>query len=422
MGMGALVFDIGLLRDERRRCVVATDAAALAAATDLYTNWNKNAGVDKDGTAAKSAKTTATANGFTDGDDTTVTVNVYPSNYQGGQWAGSQIPQGYAEVIITYKQSRYFGTIWGSDKMTVGARAVARGTYSPATPGILVLDPNQSNSFDLTSSGNVTVTNGGSITVDSTDNAGAALTNSGSGIASTINLSGSTYSHSNTGTLQGTINYSQPATPDPLASLPEPSQPSGYPSTPTVGSASGPALTQGYDQNNGLNYSGTSTIYLTPGYYAGIKLSSSGSVVLQDNPDGSPGIYYIGSQGLSISNSGGISGSNVLLYSDGTGNISLTGTGNMTISPPTSGTYKGISIFQERSSTKQISVTGSGNMNVSGTLYAAKAKVTLTAQGNYTNNFGSQWIAYDLVVTGTGSFTVNYDGTATPVRNIQLVE
>jgi hypothetical protein len=61
-------------------------------------------------------------------------------------------------------------------------------------------------------------------------------------------------------------------------------------------------------------------------------------------------------------------------------------------------------------------------MNVTGTFYAAAAKVTLTAQGNYTNYIASQWIAYQLVVTGTGNFTVNYSGIATPIRMIQLVE
>jgi hypothetical protein len=420
-GMAALVFDLGLLRDDRRRAVVAADAAALAAATDLFNNWNTYSGEDKDGTAVKSAKTTAAANGFTDGSGgVTVTVNVYPSNFQQGPHSGTQIPKGTAEVIISFQQERYFGSIWGSQKLTGGARAVARGTYSPASPGILVLDPTDNNTFNLTSSGNVTVNNGGSIVIDSSSSSGASLTNTGNGVATTINITGKAYSASNAGTLQGTINYNVPATPDPLAALPEPSQPA-LPSTPTIG---GVAMTsgQGYSTSQGLNYSGTQTIDLYPGYYAGIKLSSSGSVVLHDNADGSPGIYYIGSQGLSISNSGGISGDNVMIYTDGTGSISLTGTGSMTLTPPTSGTYQGITIFQERTSTKQISITGSGNMNVAGTLYAAKAKVTLTAQGNYTNNLGSQWVAYQLVVTGSGNFTVDYSGTATPIRSIQLVE
>src|ERR1700722_30271 len=74
MGMAALVFDLGMLRDERRCAVVAADSAALAAATDLYTNWNTNAGVDTSGSAVTSAKTTAAANGFPNSGNTTVNV------------------------------------------------------------------------------------------------------------------------------------------------------------------------------------------------------------------------------------------------------------------------------------------------------------------------------------------------------------
>src|SRR5262249_55478940 len=106
----------------------------------------------------------------------------------------------------------------------------------------------------------------------------------------------------------------------------------------------------------------------------GIKVTGNDQIVLHDNPDGSQGIYYIGSQGLSITNAGGITGSNVMLYSNGTGNISLTESGSMSLSPPTSGIYKGITLFQERSSNKQISITAQGNMDMSGTFYAAAAR------------------------------------------------
>jgi hypothetical protein len=183
-------------------------------------------------------------------------------------------------------------------------------------------------------------------------------------------------------------------------------------------------LGSNYSLNNGVNDSGNqgNTIDLYPGYYAGIKVTGNDQIVLHDNLDGSPGIYYIGSQGLSITNAGGITGSNVMIYSNGTGNISLTGSGSMSLSPPTSGTYQGITLFQNRTSNKQINITGQGNMNMTGTFYAAAAKVSITGVGNYANNIGSQWIAWQLYVTGQGSFNVNYNGQATPVRRIQLVE
>ena len=177
-----------------------------------------------------------------------------------------------------------------------------------------------------------------------------------------------------------------------------------------------------YSANNGVNYSGSATIQLYPGYYAGINITGSGSVVLNPNPDGSPGIYYVGSQGLSVTNSGGMTANNVMIYSNGTGNISLTGSGSLTMSPPTSGIYQGITLFQERSSNKQISITAQGNMNMTGTFYAAKSNVTITGQGGYNNPIGSQWIAWQLAVTGSGSFSVNYNGQATPVRSIGLIE
>jgi hypothetical protein len=415
MGVIAIVCDGGILLSDRRQEQRAADSAALAAATDLFTNWNKYAGKDTSGTAQHSALTTAAANGFpNDGVNSTVTVNIPP---QSGTFAGRV---GYAEVLITYNQARFFSNIWGSGALKVTARAVARGTYTPASPGILILDPTDNNTLDVTASGNVTVTNGGTIDVNSNSaNGGATCTSTGNIVASTINLSDNTYNHSNTGTLIGTINYNQPPTPDPLAALPEPAQPP----LPTLPSSVLALLGSNYSTNNGVNDSGQGrTIDLYPGYYAGIKVSGSDQIVLHDNSDGSPGIYYIGSQGLSITNAGGITGSNVLIYSNGTSNISLTGSGSMSLSPPTSGTYQGITLFQERSSNKQISITGQGNMNMTGTFYAAAAKVSITGQGGYNNPIGSQWIAWQLDVTGSGSFTVNYNGQATPVRLIQLVE
>jgi Flp pilus assembly protein TadG len=411
----AIVIDGGSLLSDRRQAQRAADSAALAAATDLFTKWNTNAGTDPDGTASQSAQTTATANGFpNDGTNSTVTVNIPPKT---GTFVGKA---GYAEVIITYYQTRFFSNLMGSGKLKVSARSVARGLYKPSSPGILILDPTDNNTLDVTASGGVTVTNGGSIIVDSKSaNGGLTITNTGNVTAANVNLSDGLYNQSNSGTVIGTVNYNQPPTPDPLATLPEPSQPA-YPSLPASVLS---LLGSNYSLNNGVNDSGNQgkTIDLYPGYYAGIRVSGNDQIVLHDE-GGSPGIYYIGSQGLSITNAGGITGSNVMIYSAGTGNISLTGSGSSNLSPPTSGTYQGIALFQERSSNKQISITGQGNMNMTGTFYAAAAKVSITGVGNYNNPIGSQWIAWQLAVTGQGSMTVNYNGQGAPLRLIQIAE
>jgi Flp pilus assembly protein TadG len=408
IGAVAIVADGGLLLSDRRRVQGAADNAALAAAVDLFTNWNTNAGADPSGTAAKSAQTTAIAHGFTnDGVTSTVTVNIPPKS---GTFVNKT---GYAEVIITNHQPRFFSQIWGQGAIVVNARAVARGTYTPGSAGIIILDPSSKDTLSVTGNGSVTVTGGGGIDVDSNSANGAAgCTGNGNIVATTINLCDNTYKHSGNGTITGTINYNQGPTPDPLATLPEPAQP-GLPIYPPAQSG------LNYDTTNGVNYSGSTTLDLYPGYYGGINVTGNGSVVLHDN-NGSPGIYYIGSQGFSVTGGGGLSGSNVMIYSNGTGNISATGSGSVTLSSPTSGTYQGISLFQERSSNKQVSITGQGNMNLTGTFYAAGAKVSITGQGNYS---ASQFFSWQLDVTGSGGFTAtSSSGSGTPMRLIQLVE
>src|SRR5262249_52473873 len=114
----------------------------------------------------------------------------------------------------------------GSGSLQVAARAVARGMYTKASGGIIILDPTDNNTLNVTATGNVTVTNGGSIDVDSrSPNGGATCSNTGNIVADTINLSDGRFNSTNTGTLIGQINYYQPPTPDPLATMPEPSQP-----------------------------------------------------------------------------------------------------------------------------------------------------------------------------------------------------
>src|SRR5947209_8142171 len=65
LGVLALALDGGTMFAERRHAQAAADAAAMAAACDLYYNYWTNNGKDPSGTAAKSATDTAAANGYT---------------------------------------------------------------------------------------------------------------------------------------------------------------------------------------------------------------------------------------------------------------------------------------------------------------------------------------------------------------------
>lgn len=117
--VAAIALDGGLLLHNHRMVQSAADAAALAAANDLFANYNANQGADPSGTAKASALSTAKANGFNnDGETNTVTVNIPPRS---GNFKGKA---GYAEVIIQFNQKRGFSSIFGSGDLPVTARAV----------------------------------------------------------------------------------------------------------------------------------------------------------------------------------------------------------------------------------------------------------------------------------------------------------
>jgi hypothetical protein len=396
VGALALVFDGGLLMNERRHAQSVADGAALAAAYSLYNNYSTNQGLDPNGTAVTLARTVASDNGYAnDGTTSTVTVNIPPLT---GSFVGKS---GYAEVNVQYNQSRGFSGIWGSSLMSVTARSVARGISNPLGPAILLLDPTMSKALGDTANGNVTVT-GGSIVVNSNNSQAGYLTGLGNVTAPNINFYGS-YATSAVGKFVGTIKTGVAPTADPLSTLAVPD-----PTTMTLRSSS----------NYKISSSGTYT--LQPGLYTGgISISApSGTVTLN------PGIYYM--QGGGFSNSGGINitGSGVMIYNAPVHNseqVALTSNGSLTLSPPTSGTYKGITIFQDRSSTAVVAITGNGSMNLTGTVYAAGANVDLTANGA-ANVMGSRIIADSLTVTGNGSVNVNDPGNGSPARDTRIVE
>ena len=138
MAMLAVVADGGLLLVERRHAQATADAAALAAASDLYENWSNDnpPGTDSLGTALVSAMYVASQNDYTnDGTTSTVKVNISPRKYSGGPHAGTTLPPGYAEATVTWYQPRFFSGIFGSGAIPVSARAVARGVQGP-TPQV----------------------------------------------------------------------------------------------------------------------------------------------------------------------------------------------------------------------------------------------------------------------------------------------
>lgn len=400
VGITAMVLDGGMLQDNKRRVQAAADASALAAASALYKTYTTlTTGTPDPGNVGKTAAlASASSNGFTnDTTNSTVTVHIPPTS---GPFTSKV---GYAEVIITYQQPRYFSTIWGSTKMPVKARAVARGYWGGSGNGVIVLDPSVKDALDASGQGTVTVTGGASMIVDSNHVEAGRVTGGASAMtAPTFEVTGGT-----TGVFNGTVHTGTNPIPDPLAYLPQPTKP-----------AAGTMTTK--------NKSGAKTYTLTPGSYSNLPNFGTGdTVILQQG-----GIYYIDGGGLTstggatikmdTSTTGGVMIYNAPKSGAQSNSINISG-GSVTLSPLTSGPYAGILFFQERTSSVSMSIQGQGGFNITGTFYAANALLSVTGQGN--NTIGSQYVSRTLSMSGGGNTLINYtdQGTAR-TRIIQLVE
>jgi hypothetical protein len=392
----AIALDGGALFSERRHAQAVADAAAQAAACDLYNNYATNLGTDPNGSAAKSAQATAAANGYAnDGASSLVTVNIPP---QAGDYIGRP---GYAEVVVQYNQQRSFSSIFASAPVPVRARSVVRGATDPyMNAAILVLDPAANRAFSL--NWQVSVTVNATVKVDSSDPGALNLGGSSQLAAPTINLVGG-YTKGSQASINGSIKEGVAAKSDPLDNL-IPPDPSSLPVQ-----ASGP-----------LNIEGTSGQTLNPGVYqGGISIADSASVTLM------PGIYYMQGGGFSVTGGANLTGNGVLIYnapqnSWDTINIGTTGTVNLS-APPT-GTYRGITLFQDRNSNNSVWISGCPNTSITGTFYFAGSPLAIVDTGTGAI-IGSQYICRQLSISGTGSFAINWNANLVArQRGVYLVE
>lgn len=410
LGVVAIALDGGLMLDNRRRVQAATDAAALAAATELYSAWSTNMGLDTTGAARTSALYNAAMNGYNDDKITSiVTVTFSPGVFQGGPNAGTPIQPGHVEVIIQYNQKRSFSSIFGSSDLPVTARAVARGKASQGNSGvgILLLNPVAQGALTITGSAAMKVK--GRVVVDSNHTKAAVSSGSASLTSNTMDITGNYTSSSTSFFRASDYPAEKPLTgvapiPDFLAQVPVPN-----PLTMPVRSAS--------------QFKPTSGQVLQPGVYiGGISISSQPNVIF------SPGIYYLQGGGLVMSGgSSSFTALGVMFYngigSNGsTGKITVSGGGKVVQSPLDSGPWAGMSIFQDRTSTQPITLSGGSGWDFTGTVYAAKALVSVT--GGSGANMGSQYISDTLSLTGSSTFN-DIDpskGYRQPERDLRLIE
>jgi Flp pilus assembly protein TadG len=412
LGVLAIALDGGILLTERRGAQSTADAAALAAAADLYNNYTANQGVDVNGTAKQAALSLASANGYTnDGVNSTVTVNIPPLS---GSYLGKA---GYAEVNVQFNEPRAFSAIFGSGKIPVTFRAVAGG--SPGGIGILILDPSSTDTCEI--DGTLNINGNGDIVVNSTDSAAVRLYDTGKITAKNISVAGSPGVQNNVGSgaLNATVTTGATALADPLASIPEPT-PSGtnYGSVTVSGGTIQPGI------YTSINIAAGANVTMAPGVY---YLSSAGGY----SDLGGIFSFFSGVAGITVNSGATLTGNGVMIYNQSGDNLDFYNAGAVNLTPPTSGTYKGISLFQPRSDTTEMHLISSSNVTISGTLYAPAGIWDLRPMGsavfNMANYIGWQFEACqggtDFGAGGSTSGTVNLTPSGgAGTQKIHLVE
>jgi hypothetical protein len=411
VGILAIALDGGMLLDNHRRAQAACDAASLAAATELFVNYpaiesSDYTLFDPYGAGVAAALESARNNGFpNDNIKSSTTVNIPP---QSGPFAGKSA---YAEVILICYQKRFFSGIWGTTRISVPCRAVARGRWAGSKQGILALHPNLKSSLNASGTGAVTVTGGAAVIVDSNNGLAAAATGGGGITAANFEITGGY-----TGALNGEIHTGVPPTPDPLRYLPAPDVPPN--GTMTV-------------ENVGQ---GNKKYTLSPGRYNNLPNFNAGDIVVlrQASANGAGGVFYIDGGGFKSTGASIIMDTNtsggVMIYNHPTSSavshqiqISGNSSGTVNLSALTDGPYAGLLVWQQRTAAQQMSISGGGNFTLKGTFYAANAELQITGNGDAT--IGSQYISSTLNIGGNGRIIIDYtdDGTAR-LREAILVE
>jgi hypothetical protein len=408
VAIAAISVDGGVLMAERQHAQATADAAAMAAATDLYANFPKNSGMDSFKTAFKAAYDLAADNGYTnDGKTSIVKVNIPPAS---GPYAGLA---GYAEVLVTFNQPPYFSGLFGSNPLPINARAVARGAWAAPNIGILVLQYTGKGTLNTQGTG-ASTTSGAPVIVNSNDPSAAIDAGTGTMIAPEFDVTGG-YVASGGGSFVGPIYTGVHPTPDPLAYLP-------VPTAPPLGTMNKTSLSNGNFQYD-----------LYPGTYYNLPNFNQGDVVIfhQASSNNNGGIFYLGGGGLKSTGANLIMGSGetggIMLYNAGTGtndqiNISGNSSGTVNLSPLTNGPYTGLTLFQARNATEPVNVQGNGNFSILGTFYVAGALLSIAGNGG-ASNIGSQYVSDDLAITGGGNVNIQWAGPPTAkARIIKLVE
>ena len=345
MSVAALSIDGGQLYQTRRKMQTAADSAAEAGAIELFTSYELNRGVDRDGEARASSLSLASAHGYgVSGSGSTVAINIPPNT---GAFAGKA---GYVEAIITTRMPPTFSSIFGRSELVVVTRSVAGGTMIPSKAGLLILEPKRKDALKLKSK-SASLAVDGDIIVNSSDKKKAVKVGKKSQLKADHLLVTGGIDKKSKQWIDAEVHTGVAPTPDPWASLPTPPK--------------GPNR----NTNDYKTVVGGRTYYdLQPGTYKSLMFDNNEVVNM------APGTYYIDGSGFEMKGSAELTALGVTIFNTGKKGMKFKTSGNITVTPPSSGTYQGISLFQDRTRKAKVEFKRA-HLNISGIVYAPTAQV-----------------------------------------------
>jgi Flp pilus assembly protein TadG len=328
------------------------------------------------------AKAIAASYGFTDGvNNVSVTLDQPPA-------AGPYVSNTSAsEVVIQQSQPRMLSALFGSDPVTISARAVALA--KPSNGCVLALD--RSASGALTEQGSTQVTLTGCSVYDNSANA-AAMSTGGTFTADSVNVVGGISGSTSGITTTNGIRTGVAAASDPYSNVAIPSF-------------------SGCDQNN---FSAHSSMTINPGVYCnGISLNA-GAVVTMN-----PGIYIIDQGSLFVRGGATLKGTGVtIIFTSSTHSNYATATinGNATINLTASNTgpTAGLVFFGDRNmpTGTNFKLNGGSAQSFGGAIYLPQAALSYSGNSAASNGC-TQIIADTVTFTGNSNVALNCSGYGT---------
>lgn len=336
LGAAGLGVDVGMWTLQNRNLQTAADAAAIAAAWEIAHNNNQN--------AQAAALKEAMANGFTNADGSTITVNI---DQDGG---GTSV-----NVELSEQSRKYLSSIIFQGDIATTARASA-GIFTAGNHCFLSLDDHASGA--ITVNGNVSIDSEScGMAINSDHNNALNVTGNVSIDIGDVNIAGdyrltgnSHFNYSSLRTGAGRIS-------DPYADL----------EVPPIN----------HCDENDFSVTGNGNRTLYPGIYCGgISISGNTDVYLEN------GVYIIDGDDFNIGGNGTIYGENVTIIMTSTtgndwGTVNLTGNKDVYLKAPGEGEdWAGIAFYIDRNAPMgDNKMTGNGSVELDGVFYAPSQHV-----------------------------------------------